>query len=564
MMICFGLQDVRAVNRAARAVTLGALIGGLLLGSTAATAQGDGALTVETRAHPALLEAPVGLNIQNDVLPISLQEAVEIALRRNLGLVIQRYNREQSALTVFGSRGIYDLQLSAGASISDTDNATFSTLEASQSEQQSVSLGLDQLTPQGGNAGLTFFNTRSETNQFQLVNPGLGSDLQFDFTQPLLRNFGRLSTERQILLARLDSRISLEDFEQQVILTIQDVERSYWTLVDAREQLKVAVESRELAQELHERNKIEVEVGTRAPLELVQSEATIATRQEDIIRAQQALGDAEDNLRFLLNLPTDLWSVPLDPTTQAVTQPLQIDLEESLRIAYGSRSEIRSQQLVIERAEIDAAFARNQKRPRVDVNAIYGLGGVAGTGSLPDPNDPDEVVPIDTNIVDAIDQVFAQDFPRWSVGVTFAYPLQNRTAKANSLAADLAVERQELQLEDQRRQILTEVRAAVRQVNSAAQQIASAEVSRRLQERNLDAEQKRYENGMSTSFQVTEIQEDLTQARTREVTALTAYRVALASYRASIGRLLEEFDIEIVDGFDPNGQPHENQEENGE
>lgn len=523
-----------------------------------AMAQSEGsseaAMEVRTAAHRALLDVPVRLEIRDDALALSLEEAVEVALQRNLGLVIQRYTREQSALTVFGNRGIYDLQLSSRASVSDTERATFSELEASQSEAQSVSMGLDQLTPQGGNASLTFFNTRSETNQFQLVNPGYGSDLELNFTQPLLRNFGQLVTERQLRLARLDSRISLEDFELEVIQTVQDVERAYWNLIDAREQLNVAEEALGLAQELHERNKIEVEVGTRAPLELVQSEATIATRQEEIIRAQQTLGDAEDQLRLLLNLPTDLWTLPLDPTTQAASQPVEIDLEEAIRTAYGSRPEMRSQELAIERAEVDAAFARNQRRPRVDVSATYGLGGVGGTGSLPDPNNPDEEIPLDTDILDAIDQVFAQDFPRWSLAVTFAYPLQNRAAKARSLAADLAVEQQEFRLDDLRRVVLTEVRSAVRQVNSAAQQIASAEVSRRLQERNLDAEQKRYENGMSTSFQVTEIQEDLTQARSREVSARTAYRIALAEYQRSIGRLLGAFDIEIEDSFDQNGR----------
>jgi len=517
-------------------------------------ASSEAVMEVRTAAHRALLDVPVRLEIRDDALALSIEEAVEVALQRNLGLVIQRYTREQSALTVFGNRGIYDLQLRAGGTVRDTENATFSELEASQSEQQSVNMGLDQLTPQGGNVGLTFFNTRSETNAFQLVNPGFGSDLQLDFDQPLLRNFGRLVTERQLRLARLDSRISLEEFELEVVQTVQDVERAYWNLIDAREQLNVAEEALELAEELHERNKIEVEVGTRAPLELVQSEATIATRQEEIIRAQQTLGDAEDQLRLLLNLPTDLWSLPLDPTTQAQSDPLEIDLEEAIRTAYGSRPEMRTQELAIERAEVDAAFARNQRRPRVDLSATYGLGGVGGTGSLPDPDNPGQEIPIDTDIFDAIDQVFARDFPRWTLGVTFAYPLQNRAAKANSLAADLVVEQQELRLDDLRRQILTEVRSAVRQVNSAAQQIASAEVSRRLQERNLDAEQKRYENGMSTSFQVTEIQEDLTQARSREVSARTAYRIALAEYQRSIGRLPEAFDIEIVDSFDPNGR----------
>lgn len=561
MMICFGMQDVRAVNRRARAVALGILIGGLVLVSAPLAAQegpgggsGAGSIQVDTGPRTNLLDAPVGIEIRDDTLALSLEQAVEIALRRNLALVVERYGREQAELTVFGNRSIYDLLLESSAFWSDTESATASTLDASQSEFRQVTAGLTQTIPTGGSVSLDWTNSRSETNLlFSTLNPSYDSNLSLGFSQPLLRNLGRLNTERQLRIAKLDSRISLDSFEQQVITTVQSVESAYWALVDAREQLKVAEESLELAQELHERNKIEVEVGTRAPLELVQSEATIATREEDIIRAQQTLGDAEDDLRLLLNLPTDLWSVPLDPTTGADSEPLEIDLDESLRIAYGSRPEIRSQQLSVERAEIDAAFFRNQKKPNLVLGASYALDGTAGDGPAFDEDDEpvldDEGNPvfIDDDLNDAIRQILDRDFVGWSVSLNFSIPIQNRAARASSLSADLAVEEQEVRLEDLRRQILTEVRAAVRQVRSAAQQIASAEVSRRLQERNLDAEQKRYENGMSTSFQVTEIQEDLTQARTREVTARTAYRVALANYRASIGRLLDQFDIAIVD-----------------
>jgi len=545
---------VRSTRYVASIASIVLLACGWAGGAVPAAAQTE--MQVDTQVHRALLEAPVGLNIEDDTLPVSLERAVEIALQRNLGLVIQRYNRERTALSVFGNKGIYDLGFRATVSTSDQESATANEVQSGSLASRRLNMGVQQLVETGGQLSFGWNNSRSESsNEFVALRPEYNAFWDFNFDQPLpfFQGFGSLVTERQLRISRLDSRISLATFEQEVISTVQAVEQAYWRLIDAQEQLQVAEESLDLARELHERNKIEVEVGTRAPLELVQSEATIATRDEQIIQAQQTLGDAQDQVRRLLNLPTDLWEVPLRLTSEARSEPRKIDLEEAVRTAYSSRPEVRSQELSIEQAEIDSIFQRNQKRPRLDLSLNYNLGGVAGVGRLEDPS-TGELVDLDTDLSDALQQIFNQDAVGWSIGVTFAYPLQNRSARATSLQANLVVDQEELRLEDLRRQILTEVRSAVRQVNSAAQQITSAEVSRRLQERNLDAEQKRYENGMSTSFQVTEIQEDLTQARTREVSALTAYRIALAEYHRSIGRLLEEFDIEIVDPFNETGR----------
>lgn len=476
-------------------------------------------------------------------LELSLEEAVAIALERNLDLLVQRYDYRDSELAILGSEGIFDLRLNSSLFAQDRENPTFSTIQASQSESRSVNLGLAQLFSTGGDLSVSWFNARSESDR-SLINPTFSSSLDLQFDQPLLQGFGALPTRRGIRLARLDNDISLEQLEQQASQTILDVENAYWSLIDAREQLVVAREARALAQELHERNEIEVEVGTRAPLELVQSEATIALREEEIILAETTLGDAEDELRRLLNLPPDAWTVPIEPTTEAEVPPLTIDLDEAIETAMAERPELASQRLRVEQAELDSAYFRNQKLPGLDLQVSYGSAGTVGRGEL---QTADDVLVFDDSLPDAIDQVVNRDFTSWSAQLVFAYPLQNRAARANSASADVALERTEVQLAALEQDILAEVRSAVRQVSSAAQQIESARVSRRLQERNLEAEQKRYENGMSTSFQVTEIQEDLTQARSREVSALTSYRTALASYYRAVGRLLEESGVSVVD-----------------
>jgi HAE1 family hydrophobic/amphiphilic exporter-1 len=482
-------------------------------------------------------------------LQLTLDQAIEIALERNLDLVVERFDREDAELSVFGNLAIYDLRLSGTATLSDEENATFSTIEASTREAQSLNLGLDRTIFTGGVASLDFTNSRTEST-LNLVNPSFRSDFTLSFLQPLLRNRGREVTERNLRVARLGSRISREELERQTAQTLLDVETAYWALIDAREQLLVAREALDLARQLHERNKVEVDVGTRAPLELVQSEATIALREEEIIAAETTLGNAEDELRRLLHLPPALWDLPIEPTTEAETTTLTIELQQALETAVRERPELEAQRLALEQARVEHHFQHNQKKPQLNFNFVYALSGAAGRGSLRNPDDPDNPLLLDDGLTDAIEQVQGLDFPSYTAQLIFAYPLQNRAARANAASAEVAVDRAQTQLTSLEQNVLTEVRSAVRGVNSAAQQITSARVSRQLQEKNLEAEQKRYENGMSTSFQVSEIQEDLTQAKSREVSALTNYRIALARYYQAIGRLLDESGVELVDNVE--------------
>jgi outer membrane protein TolC len=370
------------------------------------------------------------------------------------------------------------------------------------------------------------------------------------FTQPLLSGFGDNVTKRNIYVARNNSRISLEALEQSVILAVQDVEAAYWDVVEGQEQLKVSLESLELAKELHEMNRIQVEVGTMAPLELVQSEVGVATREEEVLRAETRANDAADRLRQLLNLEGDaVWTTPILPTTDPERDRITIDVDQSIALALAERSELRQQGMVIENLELDQRVFANLVKPRLDLQLRYGYNGLGGDvnigGGGPFDPRPPEIVP--GGYGDALDQVVEAEFEGWSGGLVFGYPIQNREARAQSTIADLALAEGRTELDDLRLAVLTEVRRTVRAVEAAAEAIDLAKKSTELAERNLDAEQKRYENGLSTSFTVLEIQEDLTQARSREVTAIASYRRALVAYYRAMGKLLEENGIQLED-----------------
>lgn len=504
------------------------------------------ATTIDTRELDEL-----DLGTEEGSLPLELDSAIAIALERNLGLAVERYQRTQSLLRVLEATGIYDLDLFAQLNHSDDREPVTSTLEEVEEdvltlESTSFVTQVEQLFPWGGLGTAGISGGRSSTNnQRAIFDPAYDAGLELSYTQPLLRNFGRLATERNIILARLAGAQSRDDFEAEVELVIQQVNDAYWGLVEAQRQLLVAQESLELAQELHEMNRIQVEVGTMAPLELVQSEAGVATRQEDIIRRRATVEDQADVIRQLLNFDVGpLWDRALEPVTEAAMPFVEIDVPAAVATALAERPDVRRQRLELERLAVDAEFFENQERPRLDLSGGYGLSGTNGEVVRGSDGEPEVIV---GDFYDAFDDLVGFETRGWNVQLTFAYPLQNRAARARSAIADLAVDQGEARLAQLEQQVLTEVRRTARAVRTAEQQIESARVSSRLAERNLDAEQRRYENGLSTSFQVLEIQEDLTLARSREVSAITAYRRALVDYQRSIGRLVEASGFALAD-----------------
>ena len=523
-----------------------AAIGLLALGASA------GAQVVSSEVGSASSAAPPDLRIEEGKLHLTLEEARELALQRNLALVVERYRQEESSLSLWRSQGIYDPRLSGSLGWFDETQPSVSFLDGADvrsNEAKSWDFSVDRLFESGGTGEISWTNQRSTSNSsFANLNPSFRVDLDFSFRQPLLRDFGKSATNRFIRIARTNLNISRENFEAQVVATLQSVEDAYWNLVEAQAQLKVAEQSLDLAQQLHDQNRIRVDVGTLAPLELIQSEAGIATRQEEIIRARALVGDSEDVLRQLMDLrDSEVWTLELALDTAPEREEVPIDVDEAIQIALAERPELRSKRLSQENLDQEIEYFRNQKLPRVDLSVVYGFNGLGGDLRETDFFTGEVLRERSGGYSDAIDQAVGGDFEGWSAGINVAYPLFNRTARANEALAEVGFERGQVELADLELAVTTAVRRIARFVDTAREALESAQVSRRLAEKNLDAEEKRYENGLSTSFQVLEVQEDLTGARSREVAAVTGYRKALVQYYRAIGRLVEESGVEIAD-----------------
>ena len=525
-----------------------ALLG--LIGSVAAVAA---PIQVSTE-QPDLTRSP-GLQIEDGTLLLSLPDAIEIALQRNLSLVLERYSTEEAKLAITQNVGIYDVFTEFDLATLEETSPAASNLDGAliqQFEQANADLKVSQLVPTGGTVRFDWINRRQETNSlFATVNPNYRVDMDLHFYQPLLRNLGRTVTDRNIRIARTNQEISLENFELQVTSVILRVENAYWNLAESIAQLQVAEQSLALAKQLHEQNRIRVEVGTLAPLELVQSEAGVAQREVDIIRARAAVGDRGDVLRELLNIERDgdLWQIPIDPTSDPFADAFEIDMDQAIETALANRPELKSQQLSVSNRELDVRYFKNQKKPQLDFVGTYGYNGLGGPVDIRD-DDGNIVDTIEGGYSDALDQIFDTDFEGWRTALNFTFPIQNRTAKAQSAIAEVNLERSQMQMQDIELAIVTEVRRVARALQASAESVDSAEVNRRLQEKNYEAEQKRYDNGMSTSFQVLRVQDDLILASSQYVDAVAAYRRALALHYQSLGTLIEQSGVEIAGALD--------------
>ncbi|MGH9441541.1 MAG: TolC family protein [Thermoanaerobaculia bacterium] len=482
---------------------------------------------------------------------ISLRDAIELALANNVDLRVAVAGEEQGRFGVLQAKGIYDPLVAAFGQVNDrqTPNATQlagGTVTTSRVTDGNVSVS--QLIPFGGTVSLGLNNEKLNTNSsFYNINPSYNVSDFLSLKQPLLRNFGVLATNRFILIAKYGRGIDDQSFLQSVQSTVTSVEQAYWDLVYARENLKVKVESRDLAVELNRITKIKIDVGSQAPIDIVQTESGVAARELDIITARAAVGDAEDRLKRLLNFAAaNRWNDHVVPTDEVRVEPVKIDLEAGVAEALDNRPEVRSAKFTAATAKVNYDFSRNQLWPQLDLNASYGYAGLGGPNHLTDPATglPTGVV-VPGGYSDAFTQVTHRDFHNWLVGLNFSFPILNRAARGAKGFALWGLQSSLATLEQLEQNVTVGVRTAARAIETARQSIEAAGKARELAERNVDAEKKKYDNGLVTSFEVLSVQNDLATARSAELQALTQYRNAIVAYHQAIGDLLGWKDIKI-------------------
>ncbi len=481
---------------------------------------------------------------------LSLKEAITLALANNVDLDIAVAGVEAGGAGILQAKGIFDPLAAVAGKANNQQTPQVSRVFGSKTDTYDLDLSVSQEIPTGGVFTLGWNNEKQKTNSsFATVNPSYTANDFLQLQQPLLRNFGIATTTRFIRIAHNTRNANDEAFRQSLQATVSAVEQAYWDLVYARQNLGVKQESKGLAEELYRITKIKIDVGSQAPIDIVQTEAGVAQRELDIITARAAVGDAEDRLKRLLNFAAvGRWDDHVIPTDEVRTEPVKIDLEAGVAEAMKFRPEIRSALFTASSARIQYDYTRNQTLPQLDLLANYGYAGLGGDTINPGPDgifgtSDDVVVP--GGYRDAFDQMVHRDFRNWTVGLNFSIPILNRSARGARAAARWNLESSLATREQLKQNFVVQIRGAERAIGTAHESIAAAGKSRELAEQNLDAEKKKYDNGLVTSFEVLQVQNDLSTARTAELQALTLYRQALVAYHQAVGDLLAWKDIRV-------------------
>jgi len=498
-----------------------------------------------------------GLRAQEEkVLRLTLEECIIRTMKNNLSVAIQELSPELAAASLSKAREKYYPTLSFNFNQRETNTASYSWLEATESTQtkyNSLSGNISQVIPFGGSLNISLDSYKNDTTQrFQTINPRYGSTLRFDFTQPLLQNFGYNISRKEIIIARNSLEVSQAQLEKALMDTIYSVEQAYWALSYAIDTLEVRRQSLKLAQELLEKNKRSVEIGTLAPIEVLSAQSEVATREADIIQAELAVKNAEDQLRVLMNMSPEEEKqyTAIIPVDKPKFEQKAISLEEALGIALANRPDLKSAQIDLRTQHFNLSVAKNQLLPQLNLNASYWSPGISGDRLIYQDNNPltgvvIDIIPGPRN--DSIKDALNFKYQNWSVGLSLSIPLSNVVSRASYAQAKINLEQSMLSLKQKEQQALLEIKTALRDVEANLNRVQAYRVARELQEQKLAAEEEKLKVGQSTNYTVLMYQRDLANARATELKSIIDYNISLANLERALGLSLKNRNMKLVD-----------------
>jgi outer membrane protein TolC len=488
---------------------------------------------------------------EEGTIDLKLLQAIEMALANNLDVVVSRLETQVQAEGLNSARGVYRPLLSASFNSLDSRSPAQNQLIGANvlaSTRTNYNFSWGQQIATGGNYTVQWQNLRSTTNSaFSGFSPLYDAAVFAQITQPLAQNFKLDPNKRRILVAQNGERISRSLFETQVMDTVRDVSFAYLDLVFSIRAVDVARQSLQLAQDLLRNNRIQVEVGTMAPIDVLEAEAEVAAREEAVIIAEDAILQTEDILKRLVNDPEsqEFWGMRYVPADAPTMEEMEVNLEEAVATALQRQPVIEQGRIELETRDYNVRFTKNQMLPQLDVIGAFALNGIGGTQLVrTDFAQPPSLI-IPGGYGDAIDQVFGGDFRDWTVGLEVSYPLGNSSAVAAHAQAQVAARQQRARIDSTEIFIAQQVRLAGRAVETSRKRIDATRVARELAQRRLEAEQKKFEVGMSTSFLIVQAQRDLSQAAANELRALIDYNKAIVAFERARGTILDRTNVSV-------------------
>ena len=488
----------------------------------------------EEQTKPTAPPPPPGTRVD-----LTLQEATTRALERNLDIAVERLNPQTFDLSIarlqaayrpvatsqFGQRAVVQPPTNQlnGGNIVQNDTTTYNG-------------GILQALPWGGGSVQFNFNNNKQvtSNIFANFNPTYTSNFNLQMTQPLLRGFLIDNNRQQLHVTAINRDISELQLRGTIATTLASVRNAYFELLYSLEAVDVAQGALELAEKLVEDNRARVEIGTMAPLDVVQAEAEVAVRKQTVAQVDAMWRTSELALKRLIVNGTEdpLWRASLNPVDRPDFAPAPLDVEGAVRKALEARTDLDQARRTIEANDFTLRFMNNQRLPALDVSATYGAQGLGGTQFIRQGSGLGSTVigEIPGGYGNAWRTLTGRDYPNWNFQVNLAYQLGASAADANYARARVQLTQSTAQLRALELQVATEVTNAALQVENGLTRYQAALAARQLAETRLDAEQSRFDVGLSTNFFVVQAQRDLVTAQSSELRAILDYRRALVDF----------------------------------
>jgi outer membrane protein len=422
-------------------------------------------------------------------------------------------------------------------------------------------------------------NNRASSNAANFFNPYVSSTLSFTLTQQLLAGAGRFVNRRNILIAENNRKVADLAFAQQAITTATNTITAYWELVYARENVAVQQKAVAVAEKLYNDNKKQLEIGTMAPLDVTRAESELATDRQNLIVAQTT--QLQDDLvlkNYISKDPTasNLINVEIIPTDRPETTGAieAATFEDAVKEAFQKRPDILEQYYNLKSADVDVRATKNALLPTATLGLQYQSAGLAGNSAITssttiagapvvDVNGlpiPGLYLPAANTVQTGVQkdgfgttqsQIFHNDFPLYAAQITFSLPLRNRANQADNIHAQLVKRQFEAQVQQIKNNALLDVRNTTIALEQGRAQVEAATKARELQQQTFDAEQKKYQLGASTVYNVILTQRDLISAQGAEIRAKANLAEAKANYERALGRTLDVNNVTIANNKAP-------------
>ena len=499
----------------------------------------------------------VGVDV-TDQLPLSLDQAIEMALKNNNDIDATRDTVRIAEFNLRGARGVYDPLLSGQSYYESATTPTASAIGgavngAVTQTRYFGTAGVDGYSPWfGGQYSARFDSTRTTTsNTNSFLNPQYPTLLTASYTQPLFRNFRFDSNRRQIEIAKKNLGLTDAQFRQRAIEVIAQVEQAYWNLAFSLRNLQVQIDAVKQARTQLESNQRLVAKGVLAPIDIIAATSQITTFEQSVYSAQEDVTRAENTLKTLM-LPdrsSQVWSRALTPISPIGLEPPRIGLEVALTEALANRPEITQLQANAEINKIDERYYRDQTKPQIDLVASYTAQGLAGTETAAAISPTTGLSRVPPNLVggyvNSLGNLLQLDYPTYRVGVAISLPWGNTVAKANLGRTLVEADRIGNQRAQTEQVVEAEVRNSLQALRSAEARLASAAASRAAAEQLAESEQRQFRAGTTTFYLVLQRQTELLAARGRELQAQTDLNRAISEFQRATGTTLTANNVTV-------------------